>query len=136
MTAVVCIADGGGMTFNKRRVSRDKAVIKDLEVIACDEVLFVSEYSERLFSDSTLSLIAVSDPLESAKDGDIAFIENISLHPHRKKITRLIIYKWNRAYPCDFSLDIDPRVEKMRLLSSIDFVGNTHEKITREIWSR
>ncbi len=138
MTAAVCICDKGGMLFNKRRQSRDKEVIRDIEKLGehLGGAVFISDFSVKLFSESEMSVISVSDPLESAGDGDIAFVENLSLAPYKDKIDTLIIYKWNRSYPSDFKLDLEPRNEGMELLESIDFAGHSHEKITREIWKK
>ncbi len=136
MTVIVCISEGGGMLFNKRRHSRDKAVIADIATLTENRTLFITEYSEKLFRDSDACAVAVSSPLLSAEDSDAAFIEDVPLAPHKDKISRLVIYKWNEKYPTDTYLDISPREEGMHLSSSIDFVGNVHEKITREIWDR
>ena len=122
------------MLFNKRRQSRDKAVIKDIASIASDSVLYISEFSAKLLSESDISVIAVTDPLGAASNEDAVFVENLPLLPYRKKIDRLIIYKWNQKYPADTYLDIDPQKEGMTLAQTIDFVGNAHEKITRETW--
>ena len=136
MTVIVCVCDGGGMLFGKRRVSRDKTVTEDIVNITADGVLFVSEYTAGLFADSPASVIAVSEPLESAQDGDFAFIEERGLYEYRELIDELIIYRWNRKYLFELKLDIDPEREGMTLVDSVDFKGNSHEKITREIWRR
>jgi hypothetical protein len=46
----------------------------------------------------------------------------------------MIIYKWNRVYPSDLSLDVYPDKIGLKLHESFDFKGQAHEKITREIW--
>ena len=136
MIAVVCVGDGGGMLFNKRRVSRDKKMIEDFAKLSADGVVFISEISEGLFENSEISLVLASNPLEAADDGDYAFVEDKSLAEFKGKIKTLIIYKWNREYPSDFSLDLDPVYEKMRLSEIYEFQGKAHEKITRERWER
>lgn len=136
MTVIVCISEGGGMLFNKRRQSRDKAVIKDIAEISADSVLFISDFSAKLLAESDISAIAVSNPLDSAGDEDAVFVENLPITAFKKKIDRFIIYKWNQKYPTDTRLDFDPQKEGMSLIESIDFVGNAHEKITRETWMR
>ena len=135
MTVIVCVCDGGGMLFNGRRLSRDAAVIKDVESLVGDGIVFISNFSEKLFEDSSESVISVSDPLESAKD-DFAFIEDMALLPYAEKIDELVIYRWNRRYPFDFKLDIDPEKEGMTLAQTVDIVGNSHAKITRETWRK
>ncbi len=134
MTVTLCMAKDGGMLFNNRRISRDRAVISDIEENIGDGVLFVSEFSVKLFKDSPLSVIAVTDPLESAGKEDTVFIENISLTPYINKTDKLIIYKWEENYPSDFKFDISPKKSNMTLASSVEFVGAAHEKITKETW--
>ena len=136
MTAIVCVSDGGGMLFCKRRLSKDKNVTNDIVRMSGGGVLFVSEYSEPLFSESDASIIAVSNPLSSAADGDFAFVEDVSLAEYKDKITELVIYRWNRKYPFDKSIDINPEREGMALCEISEFAGKSHEKITREIWRR
>ncbi len=136
MKVFVCISEGGGMLFNKRRQSRDKAVTADITAMLGDGALFITEYSAKLFRDSDASAVAVCSPLESAGASDSVFVEDVPISPFKDKITRLIIYKWNEKYPTDTYIDISPSAEGMRLLSSVDFVGNVHERITREIWER
>ena len=136
MTAIVCICDGGGMLFNNRRLSRDRLLMENLSAFIGDGALYISDFSERLFEKSDLCTIVASEPLDCAKKEDFVFVENQSLAQHKDKIERLVIYKWNRSYPFDFSLDISPEKEKMTLTESGDFKGSSHEKITREIWER
>ena len=48
----------------------------------------------------------------------------------------MILFKWNRAYPKDTSLDIDIDGPEWELIDSFDFEGSSHEKITRERYKR
>ncbi len=136
LTVIVCVSDSGGMMFNKRRQSRDARVISDIVELVASQTLFVSDYSAPLFADSEVSIIAVSSPLEAAKPGDAVFIEDRALSPYASKISELIIYKWNREYPSDFHLDINPEGCGMALVSSLDFAGKSHEKVTRLVFKR
>ena len=136
MTVFLCIDDRGGMTFMKRRLSRDKIMIEDLSKEVGEGILYISDFSEALFSDSELSVMSVSNPLASAGKDDFAFIEDIPISNAIDRIDTLIIYKWNRKYPYDFALDIDPLNCGFSLLSSCDFKGNSHDKITKEIYRK
>ena len=71
-----------------------------------------------------------------AGKGGFAFIETPPLAPYKAKIDTLVIYKWNRHYPSDKKLDIAPRDMGMRLVKTYDFVGSSHEKITKEVYER
>jgi hypothetical protein len=79
-------------------------------------------------------VISVTDPLEEAKESDFVFVEDRSLFEYRKKIKEIYIYRWNRKYPFDFQLDFHPETEGMHLAETVEFAGNSHEKITRELW--
>lgn len=134
MTVIVCLSDGGGMTFNKRRQSRDAAVIGNIERLVCDGALFISDFSLGLFSESSISVIAATNPVDAADTGDFVFLEDRGVGEYKAKMERLVIYRWNRRYPSDFKFDISPEAEGMKLLEETEFPGNSHEKITREIW--
>ncbi len=136
MTVIVCISEGGGMLFNKRRQSRDALVILDIAKFVCEKTLFISDFSASLFESSTASVIAVSNPLESADENDAVFIEDRELMPYVDKIQELVIYNWNRTYPADFLLDLKPEESGMTLVSEVEFAGKSHEKVTRLIWRR
>lgn len=134
MTAIVCIEDRGGMTFMRRRLSKDKVLTEDIVKTVGDGILYISDFSEALFADSNISVMSVSNPLDSAEAGDYAFIENSGLKESLEKIKVLIIYKWNRKYPFDFSLDVEPEKCGFSLKESYDFKGSSHDKITKEIY--
>ncbi|MBR5139416.1 MAG: ribonuclease Z [Clostridia bacterium] len=136
MTVILCIDDRGGMLFMKRRLSRDRELTADIEKSVGDGILYISDFSESLFSDSNVSVMCVSNPLDSAGEGDFAFIENLKLENSLSKIKRIIIYKWNRKYPFDFSLDIVPTDHGFYLKESEDFKGYSHDKITKEIYEK
>ena len=61
-------------------------------------------------------------------------MENLSLAPYWEKIERLIVFRWNRVYPADMWLDITLAEDGWKLLTTTEFVGNSHEKITEEEW--
>ncbi len=132
MTVFVCIDDRGGMMFNKRRQSRDSKVIEDVVRTVGDGMLYISDFSEMLFAESEASVISVPDPLDSSSDTGFAFVENLHLREYLDKIDRLIIYKWNKKYPYDFELDVDPISKGFKKKSTREFIGTSHDKITRE----
>ena len=136
MTLIVCVSEGGGMIYNNRRLSRDRVLMENLAELVADGTLFIADFSAPLFVNSTVSTIAVSDPMLSAGDMDFAFIEDRAVSEYKSKIKTLVIYRWNRDYPFDMAFDFDPEREGMALVESVDFAGYSHERITREIWRR
>ena len=135
MTTFITVSDNGGRMFNRRRQTSDKSVISDVEKIVGDGYLYVSMYSAPLFDESNISVIASSAPYESSAVGDFVFAEDVSDVP-KDRLSTLVIYRWNRSYPADTYLTFDPKNEGFTLISSLDFEGSSHKKITREIWKR
>ena len=144
MIVILCIDDAGGMMFNKRRQSRDRKVIEDIMTVCEGRRLWIHPFSEKLFistndqeekrESENIQLVSDENLLENAKESEYCFIENVDLKSYIFKIERLILYKWNRRYPADQYLDID--LEKWEKIESVDMSGNSHEKITREIYVR
>ncbi len=131
MRVIICLDDNGGMLFNNRRQSRDKEVLKD--IVDCLEggKLYISEFSQKLFSDYADFVIVDDGFLTKAGVNDLCFVENKSLKD-ASDISEIIVYKWNRIYPADFKCDVD--FSKYKLVQSIDFKGFSHEKITKETY--
>ena len=96
--------------------------------------LLASPFSEKLISEVCPTAIFCEDLLDVAEEDDICFVEDRALIPHVSKIHRLIIYRWNRTYPYDFSLDLLPLSEEWRLVKTEELIGSSHEKITKEIY--
>ena len=134
MTVFVCTDERGGMLFMKRRLSKDRVLTADLVDSVGDGILYISEFSESLFTDSDISVMSVPCPLDSAGEGDYVFIETEMLKNHVDKIKTLVIYNWNRKYPFDFSLDISPLSLGFELAETHEFKGHSHDKITKEIY--
>lgn len=129
ITAVVCLDDEMGMMFNSRRQSRDRVLIEEL-LSTTRERIYVHPYSKMLFPESD-RITVTEDPLGEC-DGAIAFIENLPLLPHRERIEKLIIYKWNKIYPSDTYFDLP--LDGARMIDKKKFVGSSHEKITKETY--
>lgn len=134
MRVSLCVDELGGMMFNRRRVSRDREVIADVCRDAENCTLYSSEYSAPLFEDAQIQPTVSSDFLDIAKKDDLCFVESEALAPYLSKITVLTLYKWNRRYPSDLKLDIDPVKSGFKLLSVSEFAGYSHEKITKEVY--
>ena len=134
MTAIVCIEDRGGILFNSRRVGRDYEVRRD---IAADfDKVYMTEYSRSLFSDVELDAEVRTSPLSEGARGDVCFIESGEIKDNIEKISRIILYRWNRRYPSDVRIGFEPADAGFRLVSTRDFAGRAHEKITKEIYLR
>lgn len=132
MIAIVCVDDSFGMMFNNRRQSRDKAVIEKITQLTKDRRLWINEYSKELFSENITNLNIDNNFLAEAMEGEFCFIENCQLSTYEKWVEKIILFKWNRAYPSDVVFDID--LSNWKLSEIDEFVGNSHDKITMEVY--
>ena len=131
MTVIVCLDNANGMMFNHRRQSRDANVVKDILKTINGASLLIAPYSEPLFSQAECSDSFLAD----ADAKDYCFVENTSVAKFKEKISKLVIYKWNRDYPADFYFDID-YTNDYKLETMLDFGGTSHDKITKEVYVR
>jgi len=134
LNVIVCLDDNNGLLFNNRRQSRDKKVLDDIFSLVGDKKLFIAGFSEKLFSEYGNRVIIDDSFLNIADDADYCFVENCCLQSFVEEIEKIIVYKWNRVYPVDFACDVD--FSLFSVSEEAEFVGNSHEKITRLIYER
>lgn len=132
MIVILCLDDKKGMMFNNRRQSKDKFVIQDILKLVDGKKLFISSYSESLFQGLESNLIIDDNFLNNVAKEDYCFVENNNLKDFSEKIEKIIVYKWNRIYPSDLKLEIT--IQDWNLIGRFEFVGNSHDKITREVY--
>lgn len=132
MIVAICLDENNGMLFNNRRQSRDRAVITDLPEQVNNGRFFINEFSEALFSDFENAVTVSNAFLDEANENDVCFVENVDITPYKNKISKLIVYKWNRVYPADFYFPLDLKNYKLTQVS--EFAGSSHENITREVY--
>ncbi len=130
MTIIVCIDDRGGMLFHGRRQSRDRLLCEDM-LRTCGRI-WMNAYSAALFPENGGKIRVDEAFLSRAGPDDACFVENMPLDG--VVWDRLILYRWNRAYPGDVFLGFRPEERGMILDSVETFPGSSHEKITKEIW--
>lgn len=132
MNIIACVDDNMGLLFNNRRQSTDARVTEKIYDIVSDHRFLISSFSETLFS----AVPEIKDDfLEVAGKADFCFVENVSVSEYIDKIGKVYLFKWNRNYPYDFVFDIDLG-KYYTLYSTEEFRGNSHEKITLEVWGR
>ena len=91
MKIIVCLDDGGGMTFNKRRQSRDRVLLEDIKNMTDGARLFASPFSEKLLNEHEVKAKIKKDPLKKADKNDFCFMDMgghiffcASLYPKRR----------------------------------------------------
>lgn len=136
MIIIACLDDNNGMLFNNRRLSMDQVLRKHILQITANRKLYMNNYSYGQFSNEADGNIIVDDNLlNNAQKGDYCFIENYLLSNHINKIEKIIIYRWNRIYPSDMKFDVSLD-NNWSIISKYDFKGNSHNKITEEVYAR
>ena len=130
MRAALCLDDRNGLSFNHRRLSRDRAQQEDLLTLAGAAPLWVRPCSAALFSWAG-DHVQIAEELPAAP-GVLTFWEDRL--PPAEQAEELILYRWNRAYPADVHFDWD--LSPFTLADRREFPGTSHETITREIYRR
>ena len=127
MTLYICLDDRNGLKFNKRRQSRDAAVLEDIRSQFSGKLL-IEPFSEKLIQAAEIPYVL---PPETAED---YFAEDVPSEDILAQTEKLIIYRWNRRYQADLFFDIE--LKGWIIESASDFPGTSHEKITREVYIR
>lgn len=135
MKVIVCCENSNGMLFNNRRVSQDKVVTAKIVELTRETKLWMDNYSYSLFEALSASNINLADDaLSEASEHEYCFVEKQMLAHYEKWISEIIVFRWNRDYPSDKELDID--LSEWRMKHTEEFIGNSHEKITMEVYER
>lgn len=122
------------MLFNHRRLSRDRRVCEKILDYSNEKELWMNAYSRKLFTDLTdINSIQVDEEFLD-KSQSICFVENQNITPYLPKIDTLVLFQWNRDYPADFFFTVD--LSQWNLISTEDFEGTSHEKITMEVYKK
>ena len=129
MTLYICLDDRSGLQFNKRRQSRDAAVLEDIRSRIRDKLL-IEAFSEKLIREAEIPYVMAP---ETAMD---YFAEDIPAQEVLEKTCKIVIYRWNRHYPSDIRWEPDLESMGFTLKETTEFPGTSHEKITREVYAR
>lgn len=129
MTLYLCLDDKNGLQFNKRRQSRDSAVLEDIRSQLTGNLL-IDPFSEKLIREAEIPYVL---PPETAED---FFAEDVPSEAVIERTKKLVIYRWNRHYPSDVRWGPDFGALGFVLTETMEFPGTSHEKITREVYER
>ncbi len=122
------------MLFNRRRQSRDRAVVADVIASLGNGALYLAPFSEKLFAETEVSYRVDEQFLSLAGKEDTCFVEDRHLSDYVRQIDEVVIYHWNRRYPTDFYFDLSLAELGFRLREVVEWQGYSHEKITKEIF--
>ena len=127
MTLYICLDDRNGLRFNKRRQSRDAALLEDIRARLTGN-LRIEPFSEKLIQEAEIPYVL---PPERAED---IFLEDVPSEEVLSACEKVVLYRWNRHYPADVRWDPDLEERGFTLAETGDFPGKSHETITREVY--
>ena len=132
MNLIVCLDDRNGMMFNQRRQSRDIELCRRVLALTTGK-LYMNAYSAKIFPESD-KIVVCDDFLEKAGKNDFCFCE--CAIATLENVTGIITYRWNRLYPADVHFGFDLEGEGFTLVSTEEFIGNSHATITEQIFKK
>ncbi len=133
MTVFICLDDKNGLLFNNRRLSRDSSLCDRILEHCGGKTLWMNRYSASIFPRNTFNIRMSENFLEEMGEDEFCFVENSDIPKVLSKASTLIIYRWNRNYPSDVKLPEDFLSGK-KIVSTMDFAGNSHPCITQEVY--
>lgn len=131
MNIIICLDDKNGIQFNRRRQSRDQVVCQRALELSQGSTLWMNAYSAKLFPADKVKVDEAF--LRLASSGDYCFAESLDFLEYSGKIEMVIVYRWNKVYPSDVKIDSAFFRGKV-LTESLDFAGNSHDRITQETY--
>ena len=136
MRLIVCLDERRGMAFAERRQSKDRRVTEDIVRELDGGVLYISPYSEKLFKDHDVRLEVAPDPIAAARGvvGATVFLENLPAPREPAGIDAVTLYLWGETYPADLTFDME--LSAFRRRGTFTFKGNSHDNITKEIYTK
>ena len=131
MKVIVCVDDKNGMLFNNRRQSSDRMLRERMLALVGRSRLWMNAYSAKQFLETT-AMVVDETFLDKAQAGEYCFVENVDVLPFADTIEEVILYRWNTVYPSDVRFPME-LIEGKTPVSTADFAGHSHPKITEEI---
>lgn len=133
MNIIVCVDKNNGMMFMGKRQSQDKSLREKILEITSGTRLLMNSYSAKQFENSE-GIVVDDDFLNNANQGDFCFVEDREITS--ENVEYFYIFNWNRKYPGDLFFSVDLKADGFRKIIKEKFQGNSHDKITLEIYSR
>lgn len=136
MNLILCLDDRNGLQFNNRRQSRDSLVCSRILKLAEGSVLWMKPASAKLFDKVPATCRVEEACADRVGAGEFYFAENVDFLPMAERIQTVFVFRWNRVYPADVQLGKTFLEENFSLVKTEDFPGNSHKRITLEVYNR
>ncbi len=133
MTLIFCVDNNFGLMFNKRRQSRDSAVLADIKNCFAGEKICISPYSEKIFDEAGIDYILCDD---FAKCDNVCFVEDKYSPDLLNLADKIVLYHWGKVYPADLNLDTDLLNTNFTLCETDILTGTSHNEIRKEVYTR
>lgn len=131
MVLCICLDNRNGVSFNHRRQSADRLVYERILSLTGEKTLWIRPYSKTKFPADRVTL---TDDFSSITDPDAwCFAEDPSALKMLEHFDKLVVYRWNRVYPSDVVFP-ENDLAMYRLSNTSDFPGNSHDRITEEMY--
>ncbi len=134
MDVIICLDQKNGRLFNSRRQSSDRKIREHVLANLGNRKLWLDSYSAKQFVDYEDSLVVDDDFSSHMGDEDICFLERGEM-PRVGNIKRLIVYRWDKTYPSDVSLD-ETVFRSFSYALQGSFPGYSHDKIFWEVYCK
>ena len=135
MTAVLCLANNNGLSFNGRRVSRDIKVSEEIVERAGAAPLLITPAAAPVFSGVNARMGITPDFSGPLPANAVCFFDTAP-PADVSRFDAVELYRWGRDYPADVFFAADLPALGFRLTESAVFAGNSHPEITREVYIR
>ena len=135
MTVYFCLDERSGLSFNRRRQSRDSAVLADIASRLTGELL-IDPISCPLVQQAQIPYCIALPELTEKLPGVHYFVEQRQPGDWVSLADRVVLYRWNRHYPADRWFDLDLTSMGFVLAETAEFPGTSHETITREVYAK
>lgn len=146
MILIACVDTKMGLTFNKRRQSRDREVCKRILDLAKDGILWIHPSTATLFGElvditKQYHINIAEHPANHAGKGEFFFLDSYTdigalyVDLRHQNIEQVILFRWNRDYPADTFLPVDVNKGWTQTYTS-EFPGKSHEKITEDHYEK
>ncbi len=134
MKLAICIEKNGGVLFCGRRLSQDSVLReKLLSLLSEGASLYMTPYSAKQFEGQE-KIICDENCFSSAGEQDLCFWENAV--ESFENISTVYLFQWNRMYPADTFLEFNPKDLGFQKVSTENFEGSSHPKITLTVYER
>lgn len=131
MKLIICIDENGGMLFNKRRQSRDKALNEYILNMVGEGNIAMTAYSAKMFPEG--GNIVITDNIFNSEAEYVFAEEKIN---DISGFTHIYMFNWNRRYPADIGFEHNVENCGFLLENTAEFAGSSHEKITLNLYKK